>query len=109
MPPLIRDKSTRRRYRILAVALDKKGKVLAMRTNDYSCTHPLQKYFAEQVGLPESIYLHAEIATIIAARKMIHTLLIARVDSYGNPVPAKPCRICMKAIEAYGVQNIIYT
>lgn len=109
MPPLINDRSTRRKYRIIAAALDKKGRVLAVRTNDYQCSHPLQKYFAQQVGSPESIFLHAEIATLIAARKEVHTLLVARINAAGEPVPANPCPICSKAIEAFGVKEVIHT
>ena len=93
----------------MACALDRKGRVLSTRTNDYKSTHPLQKHFAVLVGKPDSVFLHAEIAALVAAKKEVHTLLIARVDAYGNPVPAKPCSICQKAIEAYGVTNIIHT
>ncbi|EBS4516729.1 hypothetical protein DQT32_04875 [Salmonella enterica subsp. enterica serovar Braenderup] len=102
-------KNTRKKYKIIACALDKKGRVLATRMNDYECSHPLQKYFAEQVGKPEAIYLHAEIAALIAARKEVHKLLIARVDNKGNPLSAKPCPICAKAIEAFGVKEIEHT
>lgn len=109
MPKPKQVKSSRKKYKIIACALDKKGKVLAMRTNDYECSHPLQKHFAVLVGKPESIFLHAEIATLIAARKEVHKLLIARVDKNGNPMSAKPCPICEKAIEAFGVKEIEYT
>lgn len=101
--------SSSSRYVIIACALDKKGKVLAMRTNDYSTTHPLQKHFAQLAGRPEAIYLHAEIATLIAAKKPVHTLLIARINVHGKPVPAKPCEICELAIKAFGVKEIIHT
>ncbi|QXO11278.1 hypothetical protein pEaSNUABM19_00132 [Erwinia phage pEa_SNUABM_19] len=109
MPQKKKSSSTRKRYTIIACALDKKGRVLSMRTNDYNCSHPLQKYFAEQVGKPEAIFLHAEVATLIAARKEVHKLLIARIDVKGNPLPAKPCPICEKAIAAFGVKEIEYT
>jgi deoxycytidylate deaminase len=109
MPSLLQVKNTRKKYKIIACALDKKGKVLSMKTNDYDCSHPLQKHFAVQVGRPEAIFLHAEIATLIAAKKVVHKLLIARVDCEGNPLPAKPCPICEKAIEAFGVKEVEYT
>lgn len=109
MPSLIQIKNTRKKYKIIACALDKKGKVLSMKTNDYDCSHPLQKRFAEKVGRPEAIFLHAEIATLIAAKKEVHKLLIARVDCEGKPLPAKPCPICEKAIEAFGVKEVEYT
>lgn len=102
-------KEKRKRYTIIACALDKKGKVLSIKTNNYRCSHPKQKYFADLVGRPEAIYLHAEIASLISAKKEVHKLMIARVDAYGNPVPAKPCPICQKAIEEYGVKIIEYT
>lgn len=102
-------KSLRKQYTIIACALDKKGKVLSMRTNNYKCSHPLQKHFAVLVGKPDAIFLHAEVATLIAAKKEVHKLLIARIDSNGNPLPAKPCPICEKAISAFGVKEIEYT
>lgn len=108
-PVLVQNKNERRKYRVIACTLDKKGKVLSTRTNNYQSTHPLQKHFAVLVGKPDSVFLHAEIAALIAAKKEVHTILIARVDSKGDPVPAKPCKICQKAIEAYGVVNIIHT
>lgn len=101
--------ASRKQYTIIACALDKKGRVLAMRTNDYQCSHPLQKYYAEKVGKPDAIFLHAEIATLIASRKEVYKLLIARVDKQGNPLLAKPCTICEKAIVAFGVKEIEYT
>jgi len=109
MPPQNQSEGSRKRYKIIACALDKKGKVLAIRTNDYECSHPLQKHFAVLVGKPEAIFLHAEIAALIAAKKEVHKLLIARVDKNGKPLPAKPCPICEKAIEAFGVKEIEYT
>lgn len=98
------------RYTVIACALDKRGKRIAMRTNDYVCSHPLQKYFAEKVGKPEAIYLHAEIATLIACKqKQVHTLIIARINSKGEPVLAAPCPICQEAIKAFGVKEVIHT
>ncbi|SOK58937.1 hypothetical protein [Yersinia phage fHe-Yen9-03] len=109
MPIKKKSNTTRKHYTIIACALDKKGRVLSMRTNDYNCSHPLQKHYAEKVGRPEAIFLHAEVATLIAARKEVYKLLIARIDVKGNPLPAKPCQICEKAIAAFGVKEIEYT
>lgn len=102
-------KNKRRKFTIIACALDKKGKVLAIKKNDYNCSHPMQKYFAEKVGKPESIFLHAEIATLIASKKKVYKLLVARVDGNGKPITAKPCPICEYAINQYGVKEIEYT
>lgn len=111
MPKLEQD-GDRRRFRVIARALDKKGRVLATRTNSYTLSHPVQKHFAVLAGRPEAIFVHAEVHTIIdcmRTNKSIHTLLIARVDNNGNPVSAKPCEICSLAIRKYNIKNIIHT
>ena len=99
----------RKRQKLLACALDKKGKVLSIRSNDYECSHPIQKQFAEKVGRPDAIYLHAEISALIAAKKEVYKMIVVRVDAEGNPVLAKPCKICERAMKDYGVAVIEYT
>ena len=108
MPP-VPQYGGRRQFRVIARALDKKGKVLSTRTNTYSTSHPQQKHFAVLAGRPDAIYLHAEIATLLAAKKDVHTLLVARINNKGVPVSAKPCDICTIAINVYGVKEVIHT
>lgn len=108
MPPIIQN-GGRRQFRVIARALDKKGRILSTKTNTYSTSHPQQKHYAALAGKPEAIYLHAEIATLLAARKDVHTLLIARINNSGEPVSAKPCEICKIAISEYGVKEIFHT
>ncbi|EJR1979327.1 hypothetical protein N0S44_000487 [Escherichia coli] len=108
MPP-IEQVGNYKRYRIIARALDKKGRVLATRTNSYTQTHPKQKNFAVKAGRNDAIWLHAEISCLLAARADVHTLLIARVSKDGIPVSAKPCEICSLAIQEYGVVEVIHT
>lgn len=110
MPPLELQKGlNRKQYRVIARALDRRGRVICTRTNTYKTSHPVQKHFAVKVGKPEAIFLHAEISVLLAARQDVHTLLIARIDSNGNPVPAKPCEICSIAIEQYNVREVFHT
>lgn len=99
----------RKRQKLLACALDKKGRVLSIRSNDYECSHPLQKHFAELSGRPDAIYLHAEISALIAAKKDVYKMIVVRVDADGNPMLAKPCKICERAMKEYGVKVIEYT
>lgn len=108
MPPL-EQQGGRRQFRVIARALDKKGRILSTRTNTYSTSHPQQKHFAVKAGRPDAIFLHAEIATLLTAKKEVHTLLIARINHNGDPVPAKPCEICKIAIQEYGVKEIYHT
>lgn len=108
IPPL-EQTGDRKRFRVIARALDKKGRVLSTKTNTYNVSHPVQKHFAVLAGRPEAIFLHAEIAALIAAKSEVHTLLIARIDTRGNPIKAAPCEICTIAIKRYGVKEIIHT
>lgn len=111
MPKIDQD-GDRRRFRVIARALDKKGRVICTRTNSYTLSHPVQKHFAVLAGRPEAIYVHAEIASLIASKKLgkeVHTLLIARVNNAGEAIQAAPCEICSLAIKKFGVKEIIHT
>lgn len=78
--------------------------------NSYTQTHPLQAKYAREVNQPEKIYLHAEIACLLrAGTKPIHKLVIERYWKDGSPALAKPCPICKKAIEDWGIKIIEYT
>jgi len=100
----------KKRYQILAMCFDKKGDCISHAVNNYDKTHPLQKYFAEKVGKPECIYLHAEIAAILKAKdQQIEYISIQRWNVMGHPEDAHPCPICMEAIRAFGVKRIQYT
>jgi deoxycytidylate deaminase len=101
---------SQKRYIILAKAYDKKNKLLSTATNTYKRSHPLQSFYAKQVGLDDKIYLHAELLALIrAGDKKVHRLTVERYNSDGQPALAKPCKICSKAIESYGVSVVEYT
>ena len=94
-----------------AYCYNKKGRLLSTAENNYNKTHPIQKYFAQQVKEPAKIYLHAEIAAIIkAGDQKIHKLVITRYSPRTHKaLNAKPCPICQEAIKAYGIQYVSYT
>ena len=48
-------------HSLTAIIKDKRGNVLAIGKNSYTKTHPYQAKCAREVGLPEKIYLHAEL------------------------------------------------
>jgi deoxycytidylate deaminase len=97
-------------HSILAHCFDRKGKLLSSATNSYTKTHPIQKFFAEQVGHEAKIYLHAEINAIIkAGDKQIYKIEIIRTGKNKQPLNAKPCPICQAAIKAYGISIVSYT
>ena len=101
---------TKKRYVITASTFDRKGNLLATRTNSYTKSHPLMKHFGTIAGEPYKVSLHSEIHAIIASRdKVVDSLVVTRYDAYGNPKLAKPCKTCQVAITAYGIKNVCYT
>lgn len=98
------------KHTLLARCFDRKGNLLSSAVNSYTKTHPIQKYFAEQVGHEAKIYLHAEIHAIIkAGDKQIDKIVITRTGKNNQPLNAKPCPICQAAIKAYGISKVSYT
>lgn len=102
---------SKKRYNISAIIYDKKGRILSIGKNSYIKTHPRQAYYAEKVGLPRKIFLHAEIHAIVKCRNIekAHKIVVLRFDSRGNPVNAKPCPVCESAIKETGIKIIEYT
>lgn len=98
------------KYSIRATCYDKKGNTISTAVNSYTKSHPLQAHFAELVGQPQRQYLHAEIAALLKAKtKKVSSIFVERYDSEGKPALAEPCKICYKALVAFGVKNIHYT
>ena len=101
---------SKHRYSIVAHAFDKRGRLIAVATNSYTKTHPLQSYFAEKVGHPDKQFLHAEIACLLRCKsKAIHSLKVFRYGENGSLLCAKPCAICQEAINAFGIMQVWYS
>ena len=91
-----------KQYIVVAHAFDKRGRLLAVATNSYSKTHPMQAYLAEKVGHPQKIFAHAELLCLLRCKdKPIHKLMVFRYNNQGELVCAKPCPICQEAINIY--------
>lgn len=101
----------RQKYDLVARCYDKKGNLLSEAGNSYKKTHPLQAYFAEKVGFPHKVFLHAEIAAILkAGKKKIFKIEVERFSkATGRPLNAQPCPICQEAIRAFGIVEVIFT
>lgn len=100
-----------RQQTLTAVIYDRKGRVLSVGQNSYVKTHPLQAEHATKVGLPERIFLHAEIHAIVRCRNLehAHRIFISRWNESGKSSLAKPCPICDSAIKAAGIKIVEYT
>lgn len=94
---------------IVAIALDKKDKILAISTNSYIKTHPMQYRYANKVGRPYCPYIHAEIGALIKAKSPVYKLVVVRVNKNGDLRLAMPCPICQEAIKDANVSSVEYS
>jgi len=96
--------------KITATVYDKRGRVLSTGINSAIKTHPEQSRLASIAGLPQKVYLHAEIAALIRVRYGVpYRIMIERYGKQGEPRLAKPCLICELAIQQAGIRRIEYT
>lgn len=102
---------SKQRVNITAIIYDKRGRVLSIGKNSYIKTHTKQAYYAEKVGLPDKIFLHAEIHAIVKCRNLnkAHKISVMRFDKNGNPANAKPCPVCESAIKESGIELVEHT
>ena len=97
---------------LIATIFDKKGRVVSVGKNSYFKSHPLQYRFAKSAGRPDAIFLHAEIHALSKLKNnshKAHSIKIERYGKNGEPLLAKPCEICEKALEEFGIKKIEYT
>jgi len=96
---------------LTAVIYDKRGRVLSIGKNNYTKSHPYQAECAAAVGLPEKIFLHAEIDAIIRCKDLTkaHSIHIFRTGKSNKWLLAKPCPACQRAISLTPIQTIHHT
>ena len=99
------------RQDITALIYDKRGRLISVGRNSYTKTHPLQARCAAHVGLEHKIYLHAEVDALVKFKdwSKAHKIVITRYDKAGNPVNAKPCPVCQRAIAQAGIKEVEHT
>lgn len=96
------------KHKIGSVVLDAKGNIIASAYNNRK-THPLQHRHAARTGHEHRQFLHAEIAALVKCREQPHTILTLRVGKDGGLRNARPCEICMSAIDEAKVKYIVYS
>ena len=95
---------------LTARVFSRKGTLIASATNSYTKTHPLMLHFGKQVGITYRPFLHAEVAALLkCGTTKPYAISIERKTSTGQPALAKPCAICERAIEAWGIKKVSYT
>ena len=99
------------RQNITAIIYDKKGRVISMGKNSYIKTHPLQAKLANEVGLSDKIYLHAEIDALVRLKNWdkAYKMVVTRTGKNGDLLLAKPCPVCERAINLAGIKEIQHT
>lgn len=98
-------------HQVTALIYDRKGRVLSVGQNSYIKTHPLQAKHAKKTGMPEKMFLHAEVHAITRCRDLskAHKIFVSRYNKNGEPVLAKPCPVCISAIRASGIKYVEHT
>ena len=99
----------------MAAALVQRNKIISIGYNQMK-SHPFQARYQHKEGM---IYLHAEIAAIKNALKIIPvndlkkcTLYVFRQRKINGKFEhglAKPCAGCMRAIVEFGIRDIVFT
>lgn len=92
--------------KVVAMAFDKRGRLLSIGLNSYRKTHPFQAKYSHIAGNGDQIYIHAEIDAILKARNHVHKMVIARYGRHGNCLPSQPCSICLQALIDAGVEEL---
>jgi len=100
-----------RKHAVTALVYDKKGRLLSMGRNSYVKTHPIMAKMAEHVGEHYKIFLHAEVDALIKVKDWTkaHKLVITRFNKQGEPVLAKPCKVCQHMINMASIKEVEHT
>lgn len=57
--------------------------------------------------------LHAEMVAMLRVKNKSFLkdciLYVCRLDNYNNLLLSKPCKVCMKLINSFGITNIVYS
>jgi tRNA(Arg) A34 adenosine deaminase TadA len=100
---------SRTKYYIKATIYNKKNQIVSEAENSFTKTHPTQLKYAKACGMPFKAFLHAEMLAIIRAKGKGYKIVVERYNKAGEPVLAKPCPICMMAIQEAKIARIEYT
>jgi deoxycytidylate deaminase len=99
------------RHNITAIIFDKRKRPISIGKNSYVKTHPLQAKSALAAGMPQCIYLHAEVAALVALKdwSRASSILVSRVRGDGSIGSAKPCALCIRLIKLAGIKHVNHT
>jgi deoxycytidylate deaminase len=93
----------------IGAILLKKNRIIASAVNDYTRTHPVQYWAAQNAArifnephLENKIYLHGELRVLIKAKEDADTIVVCRVGGHGGQElrNARPCPVCSSYIRS---------
>ena len=97
------------KFYVIAATLDKRGRIIAIGENSPIKTHPLMKEYAVKAHRAYGQFLHAEVYALVKSQRKVSSIVVIRVNNNGDMALAKPCSICMIAINEAKVRNIWYS
>lgn len=105
------EKMPKQKYKLCAIITDKKGRILSKGFNSFEKTSPTQAYYAKKVGRRHQIFLHAELHALskVPYTQEPYAIYVTRMNNKGEPMLAKPCRICSAAIKDSGIKEVYHT
>lgn len=95
--------------------LMKKNRIISSAVNDYTRTHPVQYWAAQNAAkiwneshLTKKVFLHSEIRNLIKAKEDSDTIVVCRVGGHGGKElrDSRPCKICAEFI--LSCSNVIH-
>lgn len=93
----------------IGAILLKRNRIIASAVNDYTRTHPVQFWAAQNAArifnephLENKIYLHGELRALIKAKEDADTIIVCRVGGHGGQElrNARPCPVCSEYIRS---------
>lgn len=93
----------------------KKNRIVSSAVNDYSRTHPVQYWAAQNAAkiwnephLTKKVFLHSEVRALIKAKEDADTIVVCRVGGHGGKElrNSRPCLICSEYIRS--CSNIVH-
>ena len=93
-----------------AILADKRGKIVSIGFNSYTCTHPIMHKESRKLGMYKD-YLHSEVDAVLKDKhNKGYSLYIARVGASGEPLHSAPCVVCYSVIkQKKNIKQIFYT
>lgn len=94
-------------FKLAALVFDKQGRVISAGVNHQTKTHPILRRY----DLNKTV--HAEAAALLFYKHPQHfkgaSIFVYRERKDGNFANAKPCHMCQKLIQQFGISKLYYT